>query len=170
MILYAATIFLSAFLLFQVQPLIAKMILPWFGGTAAVWTTCMLFFQLLLLAGYIYSHAYVSQRIPARRGVHLVLLALAAATLPLAAGTSWKPSGGENPTWLILGLLATSVGLPYFVLSTTGPLVQAWRARSHPGASPYRLFALSNLGSMLALLSYPLLVEPTLALRQQSLI
>jgi len=169
MILYAATIFLSAFLLFQVQPLIAKMILPWFGGTAAVWTTCMLFFQLLLLAGYIYSHAYVSQRVPARRAVHLVLLALAAATLPLAAGASWKPSGGEDPTWLILGLLATSVGLPYFVLSTTGPLVQAWHARSHPGASPYRLFALSNLGSMLALLSYPLLVEPTLALRQQAL-
>ena len=92
MILYAVTIFLSAFLLFQVQPLIAKMILPWFGGTAAVWTTCMLFFQLLLLAGYVYSHAYVSQRIPARRGVHLVLLALAAATLPLAAGASWKRS------------------------------------------------------------------------------
>jgi SAM-dependent methyltransferase len=169
MILYAATIFLSAFLLFQVQPLIAKMILPWFGGTAAVWTTCMLFFQLLLLGGYVYSHAYVSQRIPARRSVHLALLALAAATLPLAANAAWKPSGGEDPTWLILGLLATSVGLPYFVLSTTGPLVQAWHARSHPGASPYRLFALSNLGSMLALLSYPLLVEPTLALRQQAL-
>jgi SAM-dependent methyltransferase len=168
MILYAATIFLSAFLLFQVQPLIAKMILPWFGGTAAVWTTCMLFFQLLLLGGYLYSHAYVSGRIPARRQVHIVLLALAAATLPLAAGASWKPAGGEDPTWRILGLLATSVGLPYFVLSTTGPLVQAWHARSHPGAAPYRLFALSNLGSMLALLSYPLLFEPLLALKQQA--
>src|SRR5882672_10626628 len=170
MILYAVTIFLSAFLLFQVQPLIAKMILPWFGGTAAVWTTCMLFFQLLLLAGYIYSHAYVSQRIPARRSAHLVLLALAAATLPLTAGASWKPSGGEDPTWLIFGLLATSVGLPYFVLSTTGPLVQAWQARSHPRGTPYRLFALSNLGSMLALLSYPLLVEPLLALGTQAAI
>src|SRR5262245_10479960 len=168
MILYAATIFLSAFLLFQVQPLIAKTILPWFGGTAAVWTICMLFFQLLLLAGYVYSHAYVRVRAPARRYVHLALLAVAAATLPLAASAGWKPSGGEDPTWRILGLLATSVGLPYFVLSTTGPLVQAWYARSHPGATPYRLFALSNLGSMLALLSYPLLVEPTLALGRQA--
>jgi SAM-dependent methyltransferase len=168
MILYAATIFLSAFLLFQVQPLIAKMILPWFGGTAAVWTICMLFFQLLLLVGYIYSHAYVRLRVPGRRYLHIALLALAAATLPLAAGAAWKPSGGEDPTGRILELLATSVGLPYFVLSTTGPLVQAWHARSHPGATPYRLFALSNLGSMLALLSYPLLVEPLLALGKQA--
>src|SRR5215469_2090723 len=96
---FGLTIFLSAFLLFQVQPLIAKMILPWFGGTAAVWTTCMLFFQLLLLAGYLYSHAYVSGRVPARRTVHIALLALAAATLPLAAGVAWKPQGGEDPTW-----------------------------------------------------------------------
>jgi SAM-dependent methyltransferase len=167
-LLYAATIFLSAFLLFQVQPLIAKTILPWFGGTAAVWTVCMLFFQLLLLAGYVYSHAYVRVRAPVRRYVHLALLAVAAATLPLAASAGWKPSGGEDPTWRIFGLLATSVGLPYFVLSTTGPLVQAWYARSHPGATPYRLFALSNLGSMLALLSYPLLVEPLLALGRQA--
>ncbi|HMG60911.1 MAG TPA: fused MFS/spermidine synthase [Burkholderiales bacterium] len=170
MILYAATIFLSAFLLFQVQPLIAKIILPWFGGSAAVWTTCMLFFQLLLLAGYVYSHAYVRLRIPARRHIHIALLAVAAAALPLAAGTAWKPEGGEDPTWRILGLLATSVGLPYFVLSTTGPLVQAWYARSHEGAAPYRLFALSNLGSMLALLSYPLAVEPLLTLGTQATI
>jgi len=170
MILYAVTIFLSAFLLFQVQPLIAKMILPWFGGTAAVWTICMLFFQVLLLAGYVYSHAYVRLRVPARRYVHIVLLALAAVTLPLAASAAWKPSGGDDPTWRILGLLATSVGLPYFILSTTGPLVQAWHARSHPGATPYRLFALSNLGSMLALLSYPIVVEPMLALGNQAAI
>jgi SAM-dependent methyltransferase len=170
MILYAATIFLSAFLLFQVQPLIAKIILPWFGGTAAVWTICILFFQLLLLAGYVYSHAYVRLRIPGRRYIHIALLALAAATLPLAAGAAWKPSGGEDPTWRILGLLATSVGLPYFMQSTTGPLLQAWYARAHQGATPYRLFALSNLGSMLALLSYPLLVEPTLTLGRQTAI
>ena len=134
MILYAITIFLSAFLLFQVQPLIAKVILPWFGGSAAVWTVCMLFFQVLLLAGYVYSHAYVRWRIPARRQIHIALLALAAATLPLAAGAAWKPAGGEDPTWRILGLLATSVGLPYFALSTTGPLVQAWYARSRESA------------------------------------
>src|SRR6266850_213540 len=142
MILYAVTIFLSAFLLFQ----------------------------LLLLAGYVYSHAYVRLRVPARRHIHIALLVLAAATLPLAASTAWKPEGGEEPTWRILGLLATSVGLPYFVLSTTGPLVQAWYARSHEGAAPYRLFALSNLGSMLALVSYPLVVEPTLALGKQTAI
>ncbi|HYU67908.1 MAG TPA: fused MFS/spermidine synthase [Burkholderiales bacterium] len=170
MILYAATIFLSAFLLFQVQPLIAKVILPWFGGSAAVWTICMLFFQLLLLAGYVYSHAYVRLRIPARRHIHIALLAVAAATLPLAASTAWKPEGGEDPTWRILGLLATSVGLPYFALSTTGPLVQAWYARSHEGAAPYRLFALSNLGSMLALISYPLVIEPLLAVGRQTAI
>src|SRR3989442_8676808 len=168
MILYAATIFLSAFLLFQVQPLIAKVILPWFGGSAAVWTVCMLFFQVLLLAGYVYSHAYVRLRIPARRHIHIALLAVAAATLPLAASTAWKPEGGGAPTWRILGLLATTVGLPYFVLSPTGPLVQAWYARSHEGAAPYRLFALSNLGSMLALVSYPLAVEPLLALGTQA--
>src|SRR5258707_451911 len=168
MILYAATIFLSAFLLFQVQPLIAKIILPWFGGTAAVWTICMLFFQVLLLAGYVYSHAYVRLRLRARRFIHLALLVTAAATLPLAASAVWKPAGGGDPTWRILGLLATSVGLPYFVLSTTGPLVQAWYARSHPGAAPYRLFALSNLGSMLALVSYPLAVEPLLTLGHQA--
>lgn len=168
MILYAVTIFLSAFLLFQVQPLIARSILPWFGGTAAVWTVCMLFFQVVLLAGYVYSHAYVRLQTRAQRWVHVALLMAAAATLPLAASASWKPAGGDDPTWLILGLLATSVGLPYFMLSTTGPLVQAWYARSHQGAVPYRLFALSNLGSMLALVSYPLLVEPWLPLGRQA--
>src|SRR5438132_3282146 len=168
MILYAITIFLSAFLLFQVQPLIAKVILPWFGGSAAVVTVCMLCFQVLPLAGYGYSHAYVRLRIPARRHIHIALLALAAAALPLAAGGAWKPAGGEDPTWRILGLLATSVGLPYFALSTTGPLVQAWYARSREGAAPYRLFSLSNLGSMLALVSYPLAVEPLLALGTQA--
>src|SRR2546427_342532 len=170
MILHALTIFLSAFLLFQVQPLIAKIILPWFGGSAAVWTICLLFFQLLLLAGYVYSHAYVRLRIPARRHIHIALLAVAAATLPLAASTAWKPAGGGDPTWRILGLLATSVGLPYFVLSTTGPLVQAWYARSHEGAALYRLSALSTLGSMLALVSYPLVIEPLLALGRQTAI
>ncbi len=168
MLLYAVTIFLSAFLLFQVQPLIARSILPWFGGTAAVWTVCMLFFQVVLLAGYIYSHAYIRLQTRAQRYVHVALLVAAAATLPLAASASWKPAGGADPTWLILGLLATSVGLPYFMLSTTGPLVQAWYARSHQGAVPYRLFALSNLGSMLALVSYPLAVEPWLALGRQA--
>ncbi len=171
MILYAATIFLSAFLLFQVQPLIARIILPWFGGTAAVWTLCMLFFQVVLLLGYVYAHGSVLlQSARRQRWVHIVLLAAAVAALPIAPSAAWKPAGGDDPTWRIFGLLGTSVGLPYLLLSTTGPLVQAWYARSHRGATPYRLFALSNLGSMLALLAYPLLFEPLLALRSQTAI
>ena len=170
MILYATTIFVSAFLLFQVQPLIAKLILPWFGGSAAVWTTCMLFFQVLLLGGYVYSHALMGIRQPARqRLVHCILLGICLLVLPISPDVSWKPTGGDDPTLRILGLLATSVGLPYFVLSTTGPLVQAWYARTHIGAYPYRLFALSNFGSLLALLSYPLLVEPLLSAHWQAL-
>ena len=170
MILYASTIFLSAFLLFQVQPLIAKLILPWFGGSAAVWTTCMLFFQVLLLGGYVYSHALMSIRKAShQRLVHCVLLAVCLLTLPIVPEVSWKPVSGGDPTWRILGLLATTVGLPYFVLSTTGPLVQAWYARMHIGSYPYRLFALSNFGSLLALLSYPLLVEPWLSAYWQTI-
>jgi spermidine synthase len=170
MILYATTIFLSAFLLFQVQPLIAKLILPWFGGSAAVWTTCMLFFQVLLLAGYVYSHALMGIRQPSRqRLVHCILLAICVILMPIVPDAAWKPVDGADPTLRILGLLASSVGLPYFVLSTTGPLVQAWYARTHVGAYPYRLFALSNFGSLLALLSYPLLVEPWLSAYWQTI-
>src|SRR3989442_15131482 len=123
MILYAATIFLSAFLLFQVQPLIAKIILPWFGGTAAVWTICMLFFQVLLLAGYVYSHAYVRFGLPARRFIHIALLAAAAAMLPLAANAAWEPAGRRDPTWRVLRALATRVGLAYVAHCNTRPPV-----------------------------------------------
>lgn len=158
---YGLTIFLSAFLLFQVQPLIGKMILPWFGGSAAVWTTCMLFFQLVLLLGYFYSHWTVRYLTPSRQSlVHAGLLIISLLLLPISPGLDWKPTGAENPTLRILGLLTVSIGLPYFVLSTTGPLLQAWFARERFGVVPYRLFALSNLGSMLALLAYPTLVEP----------
>src|SRR5579863_9108384 len=170
MLLYACTIFLSAFLLFQVQPLIAKMILPWFGGSAAVWTACVLFFQLLLLLGYLYAHAALRYLRPKVQTItHLALLAASLLALPAIPNAIWKPTGGENPTLRIFGLLAATVGLPYFLLSTTGPLVQAWfvRERAAPGSTPYRLYALSNLGSMLALLSYPVLVEPFLATRTQ---
>lgn len=171
MIFHAITIFLSAFLLFQVQPMIAKMILPWFGGTAAVWATCLLFFQTVLLLGYAYAHGLV-RRLPAAKQwmLHAGLLALALAVLPVTPDESWKPVDPSAPAWRILGLLAATVGLPYFLLSTTGPLIQAWYVQKRPGAVPYRLFALSNLGSMLALLSYPPLIEPNLALRSQSLI
>ena len=164
MLLYACTIFLSAFLLFQVQPLIAKMILPWFGGSAAVWTSCVLFFQLLLLLGYLYSHwsiRYLRPKIQAM--THLALLAASLLVLPAIPDPAWKPSGGEDPTLRIFGLLAMTVGLPYFLLSTTGPLIQAWFVRTaKPGATPYRLYSLSNLGSMLALITYPVVVEPYL--------
>jgi SAM-dependent methyltransferase len=167
--LYAATTFFSAFLLFLVQPITAKQILPWFGGSAAVWTTCLVFFQTTLLLGYAYSDA-VARRLSPRWqvGLHVTLLALSCALLPIVPGAQWKPLGGENPSLLILGLLAATIGLPYFLLSTTSPLVQAWFARTYPGRSPYRLFALSNLASMLALLGYPFALEPWVATRLQS--
>lgn len=166
---YALTIFLSAFLLFQVQPMIGKMILPWFGGSASVWTTCMLFFQVLLLLGYAYSHFLMEYRSPRFQSyLHIALLLVSLCFLPLAANPNWRPTGNENPTARILILMFVSIGLPYFVLSTTGPLIQAWFVREKSNSIPYRLFALSNLGSLLALLIYPLVVEPGLPTRWQS--
>jgi SAM-dependent methyltransferase len=167
--LYALTIFASAFLLFLLQPIVAKQILPWFGGSAAVWTTCLVFFQTTLLLGYAYADFSVRRLLPRTQAkVHIALLLLSLAMLPIVPGVFWKPTGGESPIWLILGLLTATIGLPYFVLSTTSPLVQAWFARSYPGRSPYRLFALSNLASMLALLGYPFLLEPWIATRMQA--
>ena len=168
--LYAATIFLSAFLLFLVQPVISKQILPWFGGAASVWTTCLVFFQMSLLAGYAYTDAFVRRATQRRQViVHSILLVGSLAILPITPGVQWKPSGGENPLWLILGMLATTVWLPYFLLSTTSPFVQSWIVRAMPGTSPYRLFALSNLASMLALLGYPFVIEPWASTRSQGL-
>lgn len=170
MLLYALTILVSAFLLFQVQPIIARIILPWFGGSAAVWTTCLLFFQSVLLLGYLYAH-WLYRKLPARFQTlaHMLLLAASAAVLPILPAASWKPSGAEDPTLRILWLLAVTVGPPYFLLSTTGPLLQAWYARRHEKAVPYRLYALSNAGSMFALVSYPVLFEPLLGTRRQAL-
>jgi len=170
MVLYAVTIFVSAFLLFLVQPVMAKQILPWFGGSAAVWTTCLVFFQSTLLAGYAYSDLSVHRLVPRTQvRVHTALLLLSLALLPIIPGTDWKPLGSENPSWRILGLLTATIGLPYFLLSTTSPLIQAWFARTTPGDSPYRLFALSNLASMLALVGYPFLLEPWSPTRAQAL-
>ncbi len=166
--LFAATIFLSALLLFQVQPLMGKFVLPWFGGTPAVWTTCMVFFQLLLLGGYAYAHLIIRFLTPRRQGqLHIALLLLSLLFLPIIPSESWKPTDGSAPAWHILAVLAITVGVPYLLLSATGPLVQAWFARARPGASPYRLYALSNLGSLLGLLSYPFIVEPNLRLSVQ---
>jgi len=171
MLPYALTIFLSAFLLFLVQPLIAKQILPWFGGSASVWNTCMLFFQTLLLAGYAYADRSV-QRLNAKRQVilHAVLLVLSLLCLPIIASESWKPQGDEDPIIRILGLLVATIGLPYALLSTTTPLIQAWYWRSFKQAVPYRLFALSNAASLAALLGYPTLIEPFFGGRQTALV
>jgi hypothetical protein len=169
MTLYAVTIFLSAFLLFQVQPLIAKIILPWFGGSAAVWSAAMLFFQISLLAGYAYAHFLIG-RLNSKRQmqVHGGLLLLSLGLLPILPNPYWKPEGAGDPTARILFLLAITIGLPYFLLSSTSPLLQAWYVRRTGAKFPYKLFALSNFGSMLGLISFPFLVEPNLSSRQQA--
>ena len=169
MLAYAFTIFTGAFLLFQVQPLIGKYILPWFGGGPGVWTTCMLFFQMLLLGGYAYAHVSSSRlKVRAQVIVHLALLAGALAVLPIVPSAAWKPRGGTNPVPQILLLLTATLGLPYFVLSSTGPLLQQWFSRSRPGVSPYRLYALSNVGSLLALVSYPFYFESHFTRKSQA--
>ena len=168
---FAATILLGAFLLFQVQPLFSKMILPWFGGSPAVWTTCLLFFQTVLLAGYAYAHGLVHVPGVSRQNlVHLTLAALALLLLPITPIESWKPPDGKNAVWRILLLLTRHVGLPYFLLAATSPLVQAWFARVYRDRSPYRLYALSNLGSLIGLISYPFLVEPSLTTQRQGVV
>lgn len=164
---YALTILLSAFLLFQIQPLISKFILPWFGGSPSVWTTAMLFFQCALCGGYFYAFL-VSRRCSPRQqaAIHLSLLALAAvAAAFIIPDATLKPEGDEEPVAKIVSLLALSVGLPYFFLATTGPLVQHWYARAHPTGSAFRLYALSNAGSLFALLSFPYVFEPYLAVQ-----
>lgn len=165
--LFALPIVISAFLLFLVQPILAKQILPWFGGSASVWNTCLFFFQFMLLAGYCYAWAldrFLSAR--AQALVHVALIALAAATLPVIVAPSWKGGDGD-PALRILLLLSATVGLPYFLLSSTSPLVQAWYARTH--SAPYRLFALSNAASLGGLLVYPFIIEPRIDVRAQGL-
>ncbi len=169
--LYALTIFVSAFLLFQVQPLLGKYVLPWFGSSPSVWTTAMLFFQVVLLAGYAYAHLVsrmLSRR--AQASLHVVLLAAALALLPITPAETWRLAGAENPTLRILLLLGASVGGPFVLLAASSPLLQQWAAATHPDRSPYRLYAVSNTGSLLALLSYPLLVERFLRLDTQSVV
>src|SRR5688572_18790077 len=128
----------------------------------------MLFFQSILLAGYAYAHGTNAKLSPRAQAIlHSLLLAAAVATLPIAPGESWKPTGSEEPVTRILLLLTVAVGLPYFLLSATSPLVQAWFARARPGENPYRLFAVSNLASVLALVGYPFVVEPYLGNQEQ---
>jgi spermidine synthase len=170
MALYAASIALSAVLLFLVQPIIAKQILPWFGGGAGVWTTCMVFFQTLLLAGYGYAH-WLASRTSRRQqwAIHSSLLAASLLCLPIVAADRFRPSGGQDPAGAILVLLAATIGPPYFLLASTGPLLQSWLVRRWPAGSVYRLFALSNAGSLAALVAFPLLIEPHYGSRAQAL-
>lgn len=174
---YILSITLSAFLVFQVQPLVARAILPWFGGTPAVWSTVMLFFQAALTGGYAYAYCLVS-RVPARRQHHVHLLMLLAGVLmviflgllwpsPVTPGGSWKPIDASWPVPRILAILAVAVGMPFFTLAATSPLLQAWTARTAAGRSPYWLYAVSNAGSLVALLSYPVFIEPTMTVPQQ---
>lgn len=173
MVIFASTVFLSAFLLFQIQPIVAKMILPWFGGSSSVWSVCIVFFQSVLLLGYGYVH-WLHEKVSRARQplVHGVLLLATLVTLPVTADASWKGMTLDYPGLAVLTVLAVACGAPYLLLSTTGPLMQAWYARvglsRGDGSSTYRLYALSNLASMFALLSYPLIFEPMLALQAQS--
>ena len=170
LLLFALTIFCSAFLLFQVQPMISKFILPWFGGSPAVWTTAMLFFQCVLCAGYVYAH--VLTRLRSRQwqaGIHIALLLLGALlALTILPDSNLKPTGEEAPALQVLLILGASVGVPYFCLATTGPLAQHWFSHTAQTGSVYRLYALSNIGSFTALLSFPYLFEPWFDLQQMS--
>ena len=169
-LLYGGAIWLSAFLLFLIQPILAKLILPWFGGSAAVWTTCLVFYQVALLGGYFYANAMVTRLRPsAQAAVHCTLLVTALAFLPAIPADRWKlVASGGHPSGSILLLLLCVLGLPYFVLSATSPLLQAWYARRW--TDPYRLFALSNAGALMALIAYPILIEPAVATRRQDVL
>jgi len=169
--LFGGTVFLGAFLLFLIEPLFAKSILPWFGGAASVWATCLVFFQTALLLGYLYADLSTRRLTPKRQSAtHLGLLLVSLLWLPIAPQISWRSHAQVDPAWRILGLLTFSIGLPFALLSATSPLLQTWYARRASGRSPYHLFALSNLASLLALLSFPLLIEPRLSSRQQSIL
>ena len=171
LILFGATIFVGASLLFLVQPMFARMALPLLGGAPAVWNTAMVFYQAVLLVGYAYAHV-TTRWLGARRqaGLHLLILLLPLLALPIALPAGWIPPGDTSPIPWLLALLAVAVGLPFFAVSATSPVLQAWfAATGHPAArDPYVLYAASNVGSMLALLAYPVIVERLLHLGVQS--
>ena len=159
-IVYSITIACSSLLLFSIQPVITKAILPAFGGSAGIWVTAMLFFQIVLLLGYLYAWWITRLAPKAQSLIHAALLILSLAVLPVKPHLEWALSGGQNPVLSILLVLLASVGLPYFLLSSTSPLLQSWYSASYTAAFPWRLFALSNLASVVALLAYPVLIEP----------
>ena len=173
LIVYTASIFTSALLLFSVQPLFTRMVLPRLGGSPAVWSVAMVFFQSLLLGGYAYAHYLMqikNRMVPVF--VHLVLLVIALLTLPLSISESWGTPPTSGYAFWLLGVFTVSIGLPFFALAANNPLLQAWFVRTgHPqGPDPYFLYASSNIGSFLALLSYPILLEPMFTLRAQNMI
>lgn len=167
---YGCAIFSSAFLLFQVQPIITKLILPWFGGAAAVWSVCLLFFQTVLLFGYLYAHLLTTHVRPRTQSwVHAALLAASILVLPIMPRPALQPTGTEDPALRVLLVLAVTIGLPYLLLASTSPLLQAWVAKSNSSRDPYRLYALSNVGSLLGLLTYPIFVEPKISNHHQAI-
>ena len=164
-VLFVATTFASAFLIFLVQPIVAKSILPWFGGVPAVWSLCLAFYQTTLFAGYAYAHLLIARAGPrVQLFLHAAVVAAAALTLPVLPSEAWKPEGVGDPSALILAMLLANVALPIFALAATGPLVAVWFSRRYPARSPYPLYAVSNLGSLVALLAYPFAIEPRLPL------
>ena len=159
--IFVVTVFLGSFLLFAVEPMVAKFLLPSFGGTAAVWSTCLVVFQTLLLAGYAYAHLLRTTLSPkAQRWTHLGVLAVALLFLPPAPNVHLAADASGTPVWALLRCLFTSIGVPFFALSATAPLLMEWFRQSFPGRSHDRLYAFSNAGSLLALLAYPVLLEP----------
>jgi len=160
-LIFGATIFSGAFLLFSVQPLLGRFLLPWFGGSSEVWTTCMLFFQVFLLCGYLYAYFLAKlKNFGLQIGLHVALLLLALFFLPIVPKDIFKPTGSEYPIPRILLICSMTVGLPYLLLAATSPLIQVWFSRSFPNRNPYRLYALSNMGSLLSLVSFPFVFEP----------
>ena len=146
--LFVAAVLASAFLIFLVQPMVGKRILPWFGGTPGVWTICLAFYQTTLFFGYVYAHILIRFASPRRQlGIHALVIAVALVALPVLPGEAWQPGDVSNPSVDIIAMLLSSVALPFLVLASTGPLVQVWFARSYPHRSPYPLYAVSNVGS-----------------------
>jgi spermidine synthase len=169
MIIYAITVFTSAFLLFQVQFIMARYVLPWFGGSSSIWTTCLLFFQVLLPLGYLYAHLLKRYCPSKAQGlVHVFLVAVSFYFLPIIPDESLKPTEFGSPVFQIIELLLRTVGIPFLLLSSTAPLIQHWFSNSFQDRSPYRLYAVSNFGSLLGLISYPVFFEQYFSITAQS--
>jgi len=174
---FGVTIFLSSYLLFAVQPILGRYVLPWFGGTSTVWTTCMLVYQMLLLMGYLYAYAAIKISIKKQSTLHILILAASAILLlsriysgetPVSPAGQWKPIDASLPAWRIGTILVACIGLPFFLLASTSTLLQSWFSRLYPASSPYTFYTISNIGSLIGLISYPFIIEPFTTLRTQS--